>query len=492
MSKYATLRYPISAPRLIGRSLQAFCCALLACFSASAAKALELTPASANAGWKLSVFAGGFPVRDKTNVGPLGIAFANDGKVMVSDYHGEVYIFPSDADGQKVSDATVGHVYPQGQSLGLARVGANYYMATQADNRVVQLNPDGTFSKTIASFSLPAGICANPNNGHLWVSYVYGVADVNPVTGVAVKYLGIGACDGVATDGSILYTTLKGHILGYRISDKAKVFDSGFILGADGIALGSGSLAGLLFVNTNYGQVFQIDLATQVITLIATGGNRGDFIAVDPNGSLLITQSYGVWRLTPPAGSSFVTANVSVSPSSIPGGVNATGKVTLNVAAPKDMEVSLASGNASASVPASVVIAAGSRFGLFDVATTAVSEAVSGAITASLNGLHSATSVTVRPVGVKAFTLKPATTKGGVAVQGVIALEAVAAPGDIVVTFSSSDGIVAAPPVSVTVKAGQQTATISIPVTKVVAKTVVTLSATANGIVKTANLTVNP
>lgn len=492
MSKYATLRYPISAPRLIGSSLQAFCCALLACFSASAAKALELTPAVANAGWKLSAFASGFPVRDKTNIGPVGIAFANDGKVMVSDYHGEVYIFPSGADGQKAADATLGYSYPQGASVGLARVGANYYMTTQADNRVVQLNSDGTFNKTIATFTFPTGICANPNNGHLWVTYKYGVADVNPVNGAAAKYLGIGYCDGIATDGVVIYVALGGHIVGYRISDKVKVFDSGYILGADGVALGSGSLAGQLFVNTNYGQVFQIDIASQVITLIATGGSRGDFIAVDPNGSLLLTGSTWVARLTPPAGGSFVTANVSVAPASIPGSLNATGKVTLNVAAPKDIEVNLASGNSAATVPATVAIPAGSRFGLFNVATTAVSDPVKGNITATFNGVNSAASVTVRPIGVKLLALKPVTTKGGVTIQGVITLEAVAAPGDIVVKLSANNTAVATLPASVTIKAGRQSASFAISIKTVAANTVVTFTAVANDIAKSADLTVTP
>lgn len=473
-------------------SIFVLCFAVLASLSTRRAAALDLTPATANAGWKLTAFASGFPVKDKTTIGPLGIAFTNEGKVLVADYHGEVFVFPNDNDGHTIADAVIGQTYLPGNAVGLARVGANYYMTTQSDNHVVQINADGTFNKTIATLSFPTGICANPNNGHLFVTYKYGVADVNPLTGAASKFLGIGYCDGIATDGITLYVALGQHIVGYRLSDKVKVFDSGYILAADGVAIGSGTLAGQLFVNTNYGQVFQIDIASQVITLIATGGSRGDFIAVDPNGSLLITATSGVWRLTPPAGSSFVTAGISVSPTSVAGGLTAAGKVTLNIAAPIDLTVGLVSGNAAASVPASVTVPAGSRFASFPITTTAVSASVTGGITASLNSLNSSADITVRPIGVKSFVLKPTTIKGGTSVQGVITLEGIAAPGDIVVTFTSSDTATVLTPISITIKAGVQAKTITIPVKAVTAQTVVTLAAVANSVAKTANLTVTP
>jgi len=88
--------------------------------------------------------------------------------------------------------------------------------------------------------------------------------------------------------------------------------------------------------------------------------------------------------------------------------------------------------------------------------------------------------------------LKPTTIKGGTSVQGVITLEGVAAPGDIVVTFTSSDTATVPTPISITIKAGVQAKTITIPVKAVTAQTVVTLAAVANSVAKTANLTVTP
>jgi PEP-CTERM motif len=54
----------------------------------------------------------------------------------------------------------------------------------------------------------------------------------------------------------------------------------------------------LIFANTNSGQLFEINLTTQVETLIATGGSRGDFVTVDPtNNTLLLTQTDRLVRL---------------------------------------------------------------------------------------------------------------------------------------------------------------------------------------------------
>jgi hypothetical protein len=55
----------------------------------------------------------------------------------------------------------------------------------------------------------------------------------------------------------------------------------------------------------------EVNLATHNRTLIFSGGSRGDLVSVDTNnGSLLITQTDSVLRLTPPAGGGFGSASV--------------------------------------------------------------------------------------------------------------------------------------------------------------------------------------
>src|SRR5262249_30262419 len=87
----------------------------------------------------------------------------------------------------------------------------------------------------------------------------------------------------------------------------ALLYQSALIPGTpDGIALGTGILAGNLFVNTHAGTLLELNLATDALTTIAEGGSRGDFAIADPNdGSLLLTQTDRVLRLTAPPGGGF-------------------------------------------------------------------------------------------------------------------------------------------------------------------------------------------
>src|SRR5215470_3344737 len=61
---------------------------------------LTLTAAGRAAGFGLSTFATGFPVRSSDGVGPLGVVFPASGGVLVDDGLGNVRLFPSDTDGQ--------------------------------------------------------------------------------------------------------------------------------------------------------------------------------------------------------------------------------------------------------------------------------------------------------------------------------------------------------------------------------------------------------
>jgi hypothetical protein len=463
---------------------------------------IALTPATAAEGWTLTDFVHGFTTNGNS-VGPLGIAFTDSGGVLIANdgagsaaTGGSVYLLPTDTDNQDITQFTPKALYGAGNAIGLARVGGNFYMTQQKNGQVVQLNPDGTFNQVIATLATATGITANPANGHLIVSLASypGVWDVDPIAKKATRLfvLPYSYGDGLSTDGTTLYIESGGHILGYRLSDDAQIFDSGFIIGADGCILGAGTLSGYLFVNTNYGQVFQIDLSTQVITLIASGGSRGDFVAMDPNGSLLITLSGRIVRLTPPTGVGINAASVTLNPPSVTGSLTSVGTVTLTNPAPIGLSVTLTSVNAAASVPASVTVPAGAISAPFSITTTAVSTATVGSITATLNGGSASATLTVLPIGVAKLTLKPTSIKGGKAVSGTVTLAAPAAPGGITVTFVSSATGVVPSPVSITIPAGKQSATITVKTKQVTSSTSVTLSATANAITASATLVVTP
>jgi sugar lactone lactonase YvrE len=274
---------------------------------------MTLTPTAVSDGFSLSTFAINFPTNsNEANgpAGPLGIAFSGSG-VLVTDAPGNIRLFPTDTDGQDASLVPALANYARNNALGLVEDGGNFYMAQQPDGDVAQVNPTtGAIIKTIASIQNPTGICVNPKTGHLIVSsYQIGqVWDVDPTTGVTTLLLNQ-FFDGVSTDGTTLYGADAGddHVIGYNLATKQQVFDSGVIAGdPDGTTLGSGKLAGNLFANTNGGTLIEINLTTDAQTVLADNGTRGDFVTVDPNnGTLLLTQTDSILRLTAPAGSGF-------------------------------------------------------------------------------------------------------------------------------------------------------------------------------------------
>ncbi len=273
----------------------------------SARASMLLTPAGTTAGFTLSTFADGFPTTGFC-CGPLGVAFPKSGGVMVADYPGNVYLFPTDTDGQHAGSVTPVTGYGSNGPADLASIGGKIYMTDQGPGLVLQLNDNGTFNHTVASIGIATGMAADAANGLLYVSNVSsGIFSVDPTTGTTTLFASVVA-DGLTIDttAQILYAEVGGHILGFRISDGVQVFDSGAIAnGPDGAAVGEGKLAGNIFVNTNGGTVVEVNIATDAQTLIAAGGSRGDFVSLDPNGSLFLSQTDEVLRLSPPAGGCF-------------------------------------------------------------------------------------------------------------------------------------------------------------------------------------------
>ncbi|HKW80319.1 MAG TPA: PEP-CTERM sorting domain-containing protein [Casimicrobiaceae bacterium] len=299
------------------RASAACALALFSCWVSLVGATPTLTPAAVTAGFSLSQFAFNFPT--VFCCGPLGITFPGGGQVMVSDYPGNVRVFPTDADGQNAASFAAAQNYGATNGVGLATVGAHVYLTEQGAGQVIELNSDGTFNQVIVSgIPTATGIVADPATGHLFVSDCCnntGLWDVDPIAKTKTNPITSGFLDGltISPDGATLYAENGGHIIGYDTTTFAVVFDSGPLGGGpDGAALGFGTLSGVIFINFNDGTLWEQDLATLALTELVTGGTRGDFVTPDPNGSLLFTQSSDIWRLTPAAGGCIGTACNSV------------------------------------------------------------------------------------------------------------------------------------------------------------------------------------
>jgi sugar lactone lactonase YvrE len=280
---------------------------------------MALTPAATTAGWGLSTFASGFPTTGFC-CGPLGIEFPASGGVLVANYTGDIYRFATNADNQTVANATIGHTFGAQQPVDLAIAGGQVFMANQYGHAIERLSDAGAYQSTLTTsmqLTFPTGLATNPVSGRMYVSATggnTGIFEVDTATGATVQ-LTSGTYDGmtVSADGKHLYAADFDGVVQFSTGvNGAPAFgqENRFDLNdsVDGTALGVGDLAGYLVANTNSGNLYLVELATGTPTLLANGGSRGDFVQVDPNGTLLVTQTDRILRLTAPEGSAFETA----------------------------------------------------------------------------------------------------------------------------------------------------------------------------------------
>lgn len=181
-----------------------------------------------------------------------------------------------------------------------------------------------------------------------------------------------------------------------------------------------------------------------------------------------------------------VLVSLAVAPSSVTGGVNATGIVTLDSPAPSGgAVVSLGTSNsAAATVPASVTVAAGASSATFTVTSKPVAGTATALISASYRGVARTASLTVQPPALSGLTLTPSTVAGGCGTStGKVTLTGKAPTGGLVVTLANTNPA-ATLPTSVTVAAGSNSATFPIATTAVTADQTGTVTASFAGVDK--------
>jgi len=208
--------------------------------------------------------------------------------------------------------------------------------------------------------------------------------------------------------------------------------------------------------------------------------------SVDVAGNTEVTKAISV-----PAG---VLTSVSVNPTAVNGGTNATGTVTLGSPAPTGgIVVTLTSDSVGAKVPATVTVAAGASTATFTVTTAAVNAATSATITATAGIVTKTAILTINtaPVTFSALSLNPTSVRGGTISTGTVTLSRASATATTV-TLRSSNANRASVPASVTIPAGVTSATFTITTTATGANRTVTITATSLGLSRSANLTLTP
>jgi hypothetical protein len=186
---------------------------------------------------------------------------------------------------------------------------------------------------------------------------------------------------------------------------------------------------------------------------------------------------------------------LSLSSTSVVGGVQVSGTVTVDSAPLADGLVSLSSSNpAVAPISPAAVVQAGMTTAVFNITTPTVTSAGTAVISATYGGITKSITLTVRPVALSSVSLSSSLINGGASItSNRVNLDGPAPIGGVVVTLTSSDPA-AVVPASVTIPAG---ATFSpyFNITSVQvygANKVVTITGSYNGTVRTATLTLRP
>lgn len=182
--------------------------------------------------------------------------------------------------------------------------------------------------------------------------------------------------------------------------------------------------------------------------------------------------------------------SLTISPTIVAGGKSATGTVKLSKLAPAGgWLIGLSSTNTAASVPASVLVAAGSSSARFTIATTLPDLTTTGNISASFGGSTKTSPLTVLALTPASLVLTPSTANGGSNVSARLTISAAAPVGGKSVPLTNGNSA-ATCPASILVPAGKTSVTFSIPTINPATSQTGEVSATLGGVTVTASLTV--
>lgn len=178
----------------------------------------------------------------------------------------------------------------------------------------------------------------------------------------------------------------------------------------------------------------------------------------------------------------------------ITGGRKQAVGVTIGGVAPAGgLKVQLSSSNAAvATIPATMTVSQGQTSGTFSVSTVPVAQSSPVTITASVGSVSKSGVLTVAPPTLDQFGVQTGTVIGGQSSQGRVFPTGPAPPGGLTVQLSSNNTPLALVPPSVTVPAGADMATFNIATFPTERPINVTITASAGGVTRSAQITVVP
>ena len=226
--------------------------------------------------------------------------------------------------------------------------------------------------------------------------------------------------------------------------------------------------AGLTSATVSVPTLVVSSTVTAVMSAIANGYTRTSTMSVTPS----------------------LPASIAFAPSSVVGGTNGSGKVTLTGAAgPDGTVVTLVSSSPKVVVPATVTVPAGTTSVSFVAITSTVPVNISATVRATALAVTVTGTLTVQAPKPTVLAYNPTSITGGKTATGTVTLSGKSPAGGTEVTLNADNGILTIP---ATVVVPEGASTVTFPVSTLVVDTnvVVTTTATANLTTVTKTVTV--
>ena len=258
-------------------------------------------------------------------IGPMAILSLADGSILASGGAKRNQLFHLAKEGG-TAGTPIGTLSQPIFSLAMDNAGRVW--AATGGGPLLQIDP--ITGSILGQFgdSITQAVVSDPVTGKLFVSSGNGIEIFDPATGqfkhfsdTRVGNLAIGP------DGQLWAARwpVRRSILRFNPDGKAQTFLQ-LDASVDSLAFGKAGTdyAGLLFVSSNSGQLFLIDVNTRQSLVLARGGTRGDIVAVGTDGRVFVSQSHQidvlkqlvaplVLSVNPPAGVTVPLPMASVS-----------------------------------------------------------------------------------------------------------------------------------------------------------------------------------
>jgi hypothetical protein len=212
--------------------------------------------------------------------------------------------------------------------------------------------------------------------------------------------------------------------------------------------------------------------------------------------TLAVLTAIAALAVSGPASAAGIPGALSLSPDSVRDGASSQGTMTLAFPDTADNTVLLFSSDPSvASVPASVIIPAGSTAGTFTISTNAAAPPTNVTITAWVGNTPRTSNLSVNaatPAGASltSVSVSPASVTGGSASTGTVQFSGTT--DGAVVKLSSSNPALVGVPAETVVNGGQASGAFPVTTSAVGATTTVTITAAWFGVTRTTTITLTP